>query len=211
METIQINKRNQNLELVFILDTTSSMSSYIYEAKQNITKIYSEILKNDCIKSLKMGLINFRDHPPQESTYITKLYNLTDDVNQMQKYLNETSAFGGGDLPEAICCSLNDCLNNINWTKNNEDLIKIAVLIVDAPPHGIMCPGDGIPNGCPLNNDPIDLAFKLAQNKITLYCIGCEPSVTPYKDIYLILSLITGGKYISLKNCDLLSNVSYIL
>ena len=207
-----MENKKQNIELLFLLDTTSSMSSYINEAKNNIIKIYTEILNNksECLNSLKMGLINYRDHPPQDNTYITKLYNLTHDVNLMQKYLNETSAYGGGDLPEAICCSLSDCLNKINWTQDDQ-VIKIAILIADAPPHGINCVGDGLPNGCPLHNDPIEIAYKLAQNKITLYCIGCEPALTPYKDFFLILSLITGGKYLSLNNCNSLSNVSEYL
>ena len=44
-------------------------------------------------------------------------------------------------------------------------------------------------------------------NGITLYCIGCEPAIQPYRDFYILLSLITGGRYLPLNNADLLSNV----
>ena len=153
-----------------------------------------------------MGLINYRDHPPQDHTYITELHQLTDDVNEAKEFINNTTACGGGDLPEAICCGLADCLNKIDWCESS---VKIAILIADAPPHGINCSGDGFPNGCPLNNDPIEIAHKLAQNGITLYCVGCEPALTIYRDFFVVLSSITGGRYLLLQNANNLSNVNF--
>jgi Mg-chelatase subunit ChlD len=133
------------------------------------------------------------------------LHQLTDDVNIAKQFINKTIASGGGDLPEAICCGLADCLNKIDWLESS---VKIAILIADAPPHGLCIPGDGFPNGCPLNNDPIEIAHRLAQNGITLYCVGCEPALAPYRDFFMVLSSVTGGRYLLLDNADNLSNVN---
>jgi hypothetical protein len=42
-------------------------------------------------------------------------------------------ASGGADQPEAICCAFYECLS-LNW---EDQAVKIAILITDAPPHGI--------------------------------------------------------------------------
>lgn len=53
--------------------------------------------------------------------------------------------YTGGDLPEAIAPALEAAVNTLRWRPN---AVKIAVLIADAPPHGlsVSC-GDHWPNG----------------------------------------------------------------
>lgn len=50
----------------------------------------------------------------------------------------------------------------------------------------------------------------MAEKSITLYCIGCEPGLTPYRVFFAALALITGGKYVPLDQADNLSEVSII-
>ena len=129
---------------------------------------------------------------------------LTDNIDKAKKFIDAIQAYGGGDLPEAICCGLEKSLNEITW---RNDSVKIAILISDAPPHGFELGSDGFPNRCPLKNDPVAIAFKIAEKEIALYCAGCEPSVIPYKIFFHALTLITGGKYISLGNHKELANI----
>ncbi len=121
------------LDLVFILDTTSSMGPYINAAKEGINNIFETIIKAESCH-LQIGLVNYRDHPPQELTYITQVFDLTDDVNTIKANISATTHQGGGDLPEAICCGLEKGLNSVTW---RVDSVKIAILIADAPPHGL--------------------------------------------------------------------------
>ena len=83
---------------------------------------------------MRIGLVRYRDHPPQDSTYITQVEDLTDDMAKAKDSITNTKAYGGGDLPESICCGLYDCLNKLSW---RDDSIKCAILIADAPPHGL--------------------------------------------------------------------------
>ena len=54
---------------------------------------------------------------------------------------------GGGDGPEAVSAALDRALK-VKW---RDDCNKVAVLVSDAPPHGIWSQGDfwpgGVPNG----------------------------------------------------------------
>ena len=64
-----------------------------------------------------------------------------------------------------------------------------------------------MPNGCPLGHDPIQIAKKMAEYGITLYSVGCEPAINPYKDFFAAIAYITGGQYVPLRNAQLLAKV----
>ncbi len=51
----------------------------------------------------------------------------------------------------------------------------------------------------------------MAEKGITLYCAGCEPSLTPYRQFFIALCLITGGQYVPLSQANNLTNVSFKL
>lgn len=81
----------------------------------------------------------FRDHPPQDHTYITKNFGFSSDISVVHKNLTTLYASGGGDGPEAVTAALAEALN-MDW---REYASKMIVLIADAPPHGIGEYGDG--------------------------------------------------------------------
>lgn len=47
----------------------------------------------------------------------------------------------------------------------------------------------------------------MGEDGITLYSIGCEPAVSPYKEFFSALAYKTGGQYVPLSNASLLSKV----
>jgi len=147
--------------------------------------------------------VEYRDHPPQDETFVTKKHDFTDSVKEMKNWLEGCSAQGGGDAPEAVADALHDILH-LNW---REKATKICVLISDAPPHGLGASGDGFPNGFPNGIDPLVCAAKMAEKGITLYSVGCEPAILPYKEFFSALAYKTGGQYVSLRNADLLAKV----
>lgn len=54
---------------------------------------------------------------------------------------------------------------------------RLAVLIADAPPHGIGEYGDGFAEGSPEGSDPLVLARTMAQMGIALFMVACEPAL----------------------------------
>jgi hypothetical protein len=94
---------------------------------------------------LRFGLVAFRDHPPQDDTYITLPYPFDSDVAAVKSNLARLKADGGGDGPEAQC----DAFASVMEADWKDSATKIAILITDSPPHGIGEDEDGFPKGCP--------------------------------------------------------------
>ena len=88
------------LDIVFCCDTTGSMSSYINESKQTIRRI---IQASQDIKDVKFRFVGYRDHPPEDVTYITSSNpeNLT-DATTIIRFIETLNATGGGDGPEVL-------------------------------------------------------------------------------------------------------------
>ena len=70
---------------------------------------------------------------------------------------------------------------------------KNTIFFKLAPPHGLT-PGDSFQNGCPNGHDPLKIVKQMAENGITLYTVGCEPAITPYKDFFTAIAYTTGNK-----------------
>ena len=66
---------------------------------------------------------------------------------------------------------------------------------------------DKFPQGCPLNVDPVEMAHRMAEKGITLYCAGCEPGLMPSRKFFMALCLITGGQYVPLRNANNLTKL----
>ena len=129
-------------DLVFIQDATGSQGSYITHSTVHIQRICADIISHGGLSSqedLRVGLIAFRDHPPQDHTYVTKNFGFTSDIGRVHENLKTLYASGGGDGPEAVTAALWDALN-LDWRPTAS---KMIVLIADAPPHGIGEYGDG--------------------------------------------------------------------
>jgi hypothetical protein len=52
------------VDLVFVMDCTSSMGPYIASALENIRSIVEEIVVSEK-SDIHLGLVEYRDHPPQ--------------------------------------------------------------------------------------------------------------------------------------------------
>ena len=123
--------QNHQIEVVFILDTTSSMSGLIQAAKEKIWSIATTMASAEQTPDIRMGLVAFRD---RGDAYVTKVLDLSQDLDSMYASLMDFKAQGGGDGPESVNQALYDAVNRISWSKD-ENVYKVAFLIGDAPPH----------------------------------------------------------------------------
>ena len=120
-----------NVEVVFCLDTTGSMGGLINAAKQKIWAISNQITTGTPTPHVKVGLVAFRD---RGDAYITKVFDLTDDLDGIYGHLMGFQAQGGGDFPESVNQALNEAVTKISWSKDKKTL-KMIFLVGDAPPH----------------------------------------------------------------------------
>ena len=125
------DKKPQASEVVFCLDTTGSMGGLIEGAKQKIWSISNQIVAGKPSPNLKVGLLAFRD---KGDVYITKMTDLTDDLDAIYSTIKTYKAEGGGDIPESVNQALNESVLKFKWSKE-KDTLRIIFLVGDAPPH----------------------------------------------------------------------------
>jgi hypothetical protein len=132
-------------DLLFLQDSTGSQQPYIKSAVNGINNICDSISSSVAPGGLRVGLVAFRDHPPEDNSFVTKNFGFTSNIAVMRKNLQTLVATGGGDGPEAQTAALSEALN-MDWRDN---AVKVVILITDAPPHGIGESSDGFPKGSP--------------------------------------------------------------
>jgi Mg-chelatase subunit ChlD len=124
-------KEKPHVEVVFCLDTTGSMGGLIEAAKQKIWSISNQIAGGTPTPHVKIGLVAFRD---RGDAYITKIFDLTDDLDAIHGHLMSFKAEGGGDTPESVNQALHESVTKISWSKDKKTL-RMIFLVGDAPPH----------------------------------------------------------------------------
>lgn len=119
------------IEVVFVLDTTSSMSGMIEAAKEKIWSIASTMASAQPAPELKVGLVAFRD---RGDAYVTRVIDLSEDLDSLYATLMDFRAVGGGDGPESVNQALYDAVHRISWSQDPGSY-RTIFLVGDSPPH----------------------------------------------------------------------------
>lgn len=119
------------VEVAFVLDTTGSMGGMIAAAKDKIWSIASTLAKGHPTPEIRVALVAFRD---RGDAYVSKVHDLTADLDRMYVELMGLQAAGGGDGPEAVATALSDAINQLSWTRQ-EQAYRAIFLVGDAPAH----------------------------------------------------------------------------
>jgi len=127
----QIEINRPVIDVVFVLDTTGSMSGLIDTAKEKIWSIASTMASAQQTPDIRIGLVGYRD---RGDAYVTKLVDLNGDLDSVYANLMDFQAGGGGDSPESVNKALYDAVYNMNWSKGRQAYQSIF-LVGDAPPH----------------------------------------------------------------------------
>jgi Mg-chelatase subunit ChlD len=119
------------VEVVFVLDTTGSMSGLIEAAKNNIWSIARTMASAQPQPEIRVGLVAYRD---RGDDYVTRVVDLSDDLDSMYATLMDFNAGGGGDGPEAVNEALFDAVHKIGWSQNPA-AYQVIFLVGDAQAH----------------------------------------------------------------------------
>lgn len=125
-------KETPRAEVVFVLDSTGSMSGLIEGAKQKIWSIANSIISQDPAPEIKIGLISYRDRGDE---YVTQIMDLTDDIDAVYAKLQSFRAAGGGDAPESVNQALNEAVTKMSWSPADQNVYRVIFLVGDCPPH----------------------------------------------------------------------------
>ena len=95
LSDITTKNDNKDFDLLFLVDATASMGTYIISAKEETKNISKELRKLYPDRNFKYGYIFYRD-PIDSHSDIHEVIDLTDDVNSIPEKIAKISATGGG-------------------------------------------------------------------------------------------------------------------
>ena len=119
------------IDVVFVLDTTGSMGGLIHTAKEKIWSIATTMTSAQQTPNIRIGLVGFRDRGDE---YVTRMIDLSDDLDSVYASLMEFQADGGGDGPESVNKALYDAVERMSWSQDSS-AYQVVFLVGDAPPH----------------------------------------------------------------------------
>lgn len=182
----------QRSNIIFIIDTTGSMDTYINGVKDRAIE-FSNILSSKGT-GYQLGLIGFGDLGEKENPSI---YNFTDDVEKFQRQVKNIPRTYGGDIPESSLEAIETGIELVRTSKLEPGSKNIFILITDAPPHVPTVTGKSI----------TDVANLLQANAITTYVVARKDkaSIEAYDPLTK-----PSGKYYDLKDkfYDILDNIA---
>lgn len=119
-------KLNNDLDIMFTIDSTGSMQDEIDYLKSEIKDIITRVTDK---QTTRVGMTFYRD---KGDDYLVKEFDFSNNIVQVQKDLSIQNANGGGNYPEALDIAMEKSLN-MNW--NLEAKSRLMFLLLDAPNH----------------------------------------------------------------------------
>jgi len=142
------NRSASDLDLMFIMDCTSSMSSYISQCKRDINEIVRTIKEENNGVKVRISFVGYRDFDQGDRSM--SVLGFTKEVEEFEKFMLGVRAAGGGDAAEDMAGGFEQVLKQ-SWGNNST---KVGIIICDAPCHGRkfqpnLHSSDDHPNGDP--------------------------------------------------------------
>ena len=126
-----IVRTNGDIDIVFVVDTTGSMSGSIYAVKNNIQNIVSSV--NAKTKSARFALVTYRDHPSHggdATDYPSRIEtDFTNNIEVIKQAASSMRLGDGGDWEESVYSGMRAGLD-LQWRAGVK---KMMIVIGDAP------------------------------------------------------------------------------
>ncbi len=117
------------MDVVFLIDTTGSMSDEIARIKSTLLSVTQQLQSQERPVELRYGAVLYRDIGDE---YVTKRHAFTKDIQSFDSALQGIQANGGGDGPESLNQGMAEAVHAMEWRHNSA---KLVFLVADAPPH----------------------------------------------------------------------------
>lgn len=129
-------KGKGKLDMVIAFDTTGSMAAYIDDVRHQVAEMIPRIFKDN--EDLRLGIVAFGDYCDMENRNTfgdaCQCIPLTDNENDIIKFVKESKDTSGGDGDEFYELVLKKIIDESPW---REDSSKAILLIADADPHEV--------------------------------------------------------------------------
>ncbi|KAL4484497.1 hypothetical protein ABPG74_019674 [Tetrahymena malaccensis] len=171
------------VDICFTIDTTSSMDW----AMQQVGKTINDIVnKFEGKANIKYSVVSYRDHPPEDYSYVYNIDSQLTDRDNILQVLNQMNADGGGDVPEAVMDGLYHSVASIKWRDNSH---RFIFHICDSPPHGQQFGYSSnnpswTKNGCPCGINEKLIAQLIRKQQILYYLVQVNPFLNKMANIF---------------------------
>ncbi|MEL6944649.1 MAG: T9SS type A sorting domain-containing protein, partial [Bacteroidota bacterium] len=122
--------QSKAVDIAFVVDATGSMGDEIEYLKVEMNNIISRVKDTLPDLNINLGTVFYRDEGEE---YVTKKSSFSKNIKETTTFIEQQSAEGGGDFPEAVDAALDVAINEMDW--RSDALGRFLFLVLDAPPH----------------------------------------------------------------------------
>jgi len=177
---------NNDVDIMFVIDTTGSMSDELDYIKKEIENVVTEVQRQNANNlNIRLSINYYRDVTDE---YVVRSYPFTTDIDTVVAQIGNQWADGGGDYEEAVETALMDGITGHDW--NIDAKSKLLFLVLDAPPHH---------NDNTLSSlkDIVTLTSEMGIKIIPVASSGVDKET---EFLLRFLSMTSGGTYVFLTN-----------
>ena len=181
------------LDILFIIDSTNSINTFLEDIKQNFLMIIDEIITKCPTSIMHVGFIAYTDFSElyfgisYKDVDFIKITKNEEGKKEIFQKINELKSDGGGDTCEDLTGAF-----QLSLKKSWQGFSKFAILATDAPCHGKEFHDpeieDNYPEGDPEKRDIKKYVQEFAEREIYLFCAEYDKSTEKmfgiFKEIY---------------------------
>jgi hypothetical protein len=118
------------VDAMFVVDATGSMGDEIAYLQAELTDVMQKVIQQNPDITYNLGSVFYRDHG---DAYVTRTSDFSSDISKTIHFIQNQTAEGGGDYPEAVDEGLEMAVRNMNWSPDART--KLLFVVLDASPH----------------------------------------------------------------------------
>lgn len=159
------------LDILFIVDITNSINTYLDDIKNNFIDMITKINNNCPTATIYIGFIGYTDFSELDlgEKYINIDFTNKKEAEEIDKEIKCLESHGGGDDAEDLAGAFDLALKK-KW----KGFSRFAILATDAPCHGKEFHSedviDNYPKGDPKDRNIKEFVKNFAEKNISLFC-----------------------------------------
>ncbi len=174
------------LDLMFVIDTTGSMSDELEYLKVELQNVIDQVeAASEQTLDLRLSANFYRDRGDE---YVVRSFPFSSDVPAVLAQLAAQRSDGGDDYPEAVEAALEDAIDNHQW--RSQARARLLFLVLDAPPH----------HEQDILGTLQDVTRSAARQGIRIIPVASSGVDKETEFLLRFLSIGTGGSYVFLTN-----------
>ena len=169
------------LDILFIIDSTNSINTFLSDIKQNFLNIIDEIITKCPTSILHVGFIAYKDLDDLDfgEEYLDidfkRITENPEGKKEISEKIEKLKSSGGFDTCEDLTGAF-----QLSLKKSWQGFSKFAILATDAPCHGLEFHDpdveDNYPKGDPKKRDIKNYVKEFAEREIYLFCAEYDDS-----------------------------------